>query len=139
MAILRPRSALWTRSPEDQTDSEIKRARRLMSYAEEFEDRWFWETDPDGNLTYLSKSVGEQIDLFGIKTVGAPIKDVFQIDQSEREHARTISFGLANRISWLSCKGAKRAKRELVVHVRQALVRRRWRLQRFRRIRNGLD
>lgn len=68
-----------------------------MDYAEEFEDRWFWETDTEGRLTYLSKSVSAQIELFGIKTVGEQLTNVFRLDQSEVEHARSLKFHIVSR------------------------------------------
>ncbi|WP_160682324.1 putative bifunctional diguanylate cyclase/phosphodiesterase [Parapontixanthobacter aurantiacus] len=68
-----------------------------MTYAEKFEDRWFWETDSEGRLTYLSESVSEQIEAFGIRTIGEPLANVFKLDQSEYEHARSLQFHLVSR------------------------------------------
>jgi len=67
-----------------------------MNYAEEFEDRWFWETDTEGRLTYLSRSVSEQVELFGVKTLGELITNVFRLDQSEFEHARSLKFHIVS-------------------------------------------
>lgn len=68
-----------------------------MTYAEQFEDRWFWETDADGRLTYLSKNVAEQVELFGLNTVGELITNVFRIDEKEHESARSLQFLVVSR------------------------------------------
>nr|WP_281376455.1 EAL domain-containing protein [Sphingomicrobium lutaoense] len=71
-----------------------------MSYAEEFEDRWFWETDAEGRLTYLSKNVAEQIEMFGIKTIGEPLASVFRLDQGDAQHSRSLNFHIVSRTSF---------------------------------------
>ena len=84
----------------DSAYGDIERAGRLVSYAEEFEDRWFWETDPDGRLSYLSSSVAQQIEAFGLPTIGAPLSRVFRIDQSEFEQSRSLQFHLTSRTAF---------------------------------------
>lgn len=92
----RTRSGLKTTESGEASSPEVERARRLMNYAEEFEDRWFWETDTEGRLTYLSRSVSEQVELFGVKTLGELITNVFRLDQSEFEHARSLKFHIVS-------------------------------------------
>lgn len=89
--------AFWTDKASASSRLEVDRASRLMAYAEKFEDRWFWETDADGRLTYLSESVAEQIEAFGIRALGEPLAQVFKLDQSEYEHARSLQFHLVSR------------------------------------------
>ena len=91
------------------SEPETERAQRLMAYAEEFEDRWFWETDPDGRLTYLSKNVREPIEMFGVQTIGAHISKVFKLDQGQVELARSLSFHLVSRTAFsdYSVRGLK--------------------------------
>lgn len=80
-----------------------------MSYAEEFEDRWFWETDAKGCLTYLSKNVAEQLELFGIQTLGEPLSAVFRLDEEEVDRARSLNFLLVSQSAFsdLQIRGVK--------------------------------
>ena len=71
-----------------------------MSYAEEFEDRWYWESDAEGHLTHLSASVSEQIEMFGLKTIGEPIANVFRLDQSDVELTRSLKFHIVSRTAF---------------------------------------
>ena len=100
MKALRTRSGFWSKKLSEATECEVDRAHRLMTYAEEFEDRWYWETDTEGRLTYLSANVSEQIEMFGIKTVGEPIANVFSLDQSEFELTRSLKFHIVSRTAF---------------------------------------
>ncbi len=73
------------------------RAIRLLRYAETHEARWFWETDAEGRLTYLTDSVAQTLEAFGIDAVGARLSDVFVFDQDDRERARSLNFHLVSR------------------------------------------
>ncbi len=80
-----------------------------MSYSEEFEDRWFWETDSDGRLTYLTKAVADQIEMFGTSTLGEPVEKIFQIDRTDAQHLRSLKFHIVSRTSFTEypVRGAK--------------------------------
>lgn len=97
MARLREHFAFINRPSSHRISGDPERSSRLIAYAEDFEDRWFWETGPDGRLTYLSSSVAEKIEAFGLETVGAPLRDVFRIDHSEGERSRSLQFHLMSR------------------------------------------
>ncbi|MBE9169872.1 EAL domain-containing protein [Pleurocapsales cyanobacterium LEGE 06147] len=100
MKINRTRLGFRANSSTEIPTGEIERAHRLMSYAEKFEDRWFWEADPDGCLTYLSKTVADQFDAFGINPIGNPIEKVFRVDESDVGHSRSFKFHIVSRTSF---------------------------------------
>ena len=100
MHVLRTRSGFWSKKLGDASDCEVDRAHRLMTYAEEFEDRWYWEADAEGRLTYLSASVSKQIEMFGVKTVGEPMANVFRLDQSDVELTRSLKFHIVSRTAF---------------------------------------
>ncbi len=83
--------------PADDLREAWERAERLLQYAEHHEARWFWETDATGRLTYLTPSVQETLESFGISTIGALLSDVFVFDQSDIERARSLTFHLVSR------------------------------------------
>ena len=100
MKPLRTRSGFWSKKLAEASDCEVDRAHRFMTYAEEFEDRWYWESDAEGNLTHLSASVSEQIEMFGVKTIGEPIANVFRLDQSDVELTRSLKFHIVSRTAF---------------------------------------
>lgn len=93
----------------DTSSREVERAHRLMSFAEEFEDRWFWETDASGRLTYLSRKVAYQVEMFGLKTIGEPLGCVFRLDHGDTQYSRSLSFHIVSRTSFndYSVRGVK--------------------------------
>ena len=98
-----------TSSPNTTSPVDVERVCRIMAYAEEFEDRWFWETDAEGNFTYLSQSVARELELFGLKTIGGKISDVFKIDQSAADVNRSLGFHIISRTAFAnySVRGAR--------------------------------
>lgn len=83
--------------PSDLTASDDDRKARLISYIEQNEERWFWETDENGSLVYLSKDLTEQIELFGVRALGSAITDVFQLSPMAGDSARSLKFQLISR------------------------------------------
>ena len=61
------------------SDSESERAMRFVSYTEQHESRWFWETDAEGRLTYLSPDVASNFEVLGIRPIGKPLSEVFVV------------------------------------------------------------
>lgn len=100
MRIRNTRFGLQTTPSNDTAVDTIERVQRLMTYAEEFEDRWFWETDAAGRLTYLSKSVSDQIEMFDIRTLGEPLTEVFKLDQDDTQPLRSLNFHLVTRTAF---------------------------------------
>jgi len=98
MARLRQRFALREsrQGSAHNADIEREREKRLVAYMEEHEARWFWETDADGCLTYLSSHVASKLEDFGVTTIGARLSDVFRLDESEAEQARSLAFHLVS-------------------------------------------
>jgi len=73
-------------------DQELARAKRLISFIEEHEAGWFWETDAEGRISYLSAKVAARLETFGIVTIGARLSDVFKLDADGAESARSLGF-----------------------------------------------
>ena len=76
------------------------RAIRLLRYAENHEARWFWETDSQGRLTYLTPSVAETLASFGIAALGAHLSEVFIFDPQDIERARSLAFHIVSRTAF---------------------------------------
>jgi diguanylate cyclase (GGDEF)-like protein len=90
-------------------DADLLRAQRLIDFTEQHGKGWFWETDTEGRITYLSEKVARSLETFGIVTIGASLADVFKLDGDGLERARTIGFHLISRTAFTgySVRGVK--------------------------------
>ncbi|MDC8754740.1 EAL domain-containing protein [Erythrobacter sp. sf7] len=100
MRSLRTRLGFRANVAGEGTACDVERAHRLISYSEKFEARWFWETDADGRLTYLSEAVSDQIETFGINPIGTPIEKIFRLDEVDAQHLRSLKFHIVSRTSF---------------------------------------
>jgi diguanylate cyclase (GGDEF)-like protein len=72
------------------------RALRLVSAFEKSAAGWFWETNAEGQLTYLSEEI-EQVLRLGVAARGCALMDIFKVDNHASGVARTLRFYLATR------------------------------------------
>ena len=98
-----------TSSPNPASPVDVDRVCRIMAYAEEFEDRWYWETDAEGYFTYLSRSVAQELEMFGLQTIGGKISELFKIDHSAADVNRSLGFHIISRTAFsnYSVRGAR--------------------------------
>ncbi|WP_294111968.1 EAL domain-containing protein [Sphingomonas sp.] len=79
---------------------EMRSGRLALSLVREFESQgtgWFWQTDRDGNLVYLSEKVAGAVAGSGESPLGKPLNAVFQMDSASPGTERTLSFHLSSR------------------------------------------
>ncbi|WP_256326070.1 bifunctional diguanylate cyclase/phosphodiesterase [Sphingomonas sp. NFR15] len=75
-------------------------AARLVREYEEQGTGWFWQTDREGRVTYLSTKVAAELDTADTPAIGAPIRTLFRVDTNATETERTIAFHLASRTAF---------------------------------------
>lgn len=80
---------------------ETKEALRLLQNYEETRQGWFWSTDKDGNLTYVTESVAQILDKKTIELIGTPFTQLFVDTQQSDENQRTLPFLLTKRSKFL--------------------------------------
>jgi diguanylate cyclase (GGDEF)-like protein len=80
--------------------SESVRARQLVRAVEDQGHGWFWQTDRNGCLAYLSSKVSAVFEAGGITALGTPLTDLFQLDTGSPDTERTLSFHLTSRTSF---------------------------------------
>ncbi|WP_230481143.1 putative bifunctional diguanylate cyclase/phosphodiesterase [Sphingomonas sp. Leaf21] len=73
---------------------------KMIAEFEEHGTGWFWETDRQGRLTYLSRKVADDLAASGIASAGRLLTDLFQMDSSAPGSERTLSFHMASRTSF---------------------------------------
>ena len=74
-----------------------ERHARLIKNFEKSGAGWFWETDQDGNLTYLSDKVAAILEADGVRTIGHRLTEVFKPDTTAGEMSRALGFHLSAR------------------------------------------
>ena len=74
--------------------------RLLLENYEDSRQGWFWTTDRDGRLTYLTDSVVTLLSSGSIHLAGASFTDLFQSSNEETKASRTLAFQLAKRLSF---------------------------------------
>jgi diguanylate cyclase (GGDEF)-like protein len=79
---------------------ESARAQRLIRGFEDLGSGWFWETDRDGRLQYLSPSALRQIDPQDRGLIGLSITDIFQVTGASEVGERTLGFHFKTRTSF---------------------------------------
>ncbi|MFM2371550.1 MAG: hypothetical protein RIS85_1272 [Pseudomonadota bacterium] len=76
------------------------RAQEILADYEETGQGWFWETDRRGHLTYLSKTVAENLGRHAEGLLGRPFTELFNLAAQSGEGERTLTFHLSARSSF---------------------------------------
>ena len=58
---------------------------------------WFWQTDREGRLTYLSGKVAAAVTEGGATAIGMPLTEIFQMDTTAPGTERTLGFHMSSR------------------------------------------
>jgi diguanylate cyclase (GGDEF)-like protein len=74
-------------------------AARLVEEFEAHGTGWFWQTDRQGRLTYISAKVAREIATGGSDAIGRPLTSVFQMDGAAATE-RTLGFHLTSRTAF---------------------------------------
>ena len=72
-------------------------AARLVREFETNGTGWFWQTDRDGCLTYLSQKVADAVTEPDLPPIGRQLTAVFQMDGSSPGTERTLGFHMSSR------------------------------------------
>ncbi|MFD1787698.1 putative bifunctional diguanylate cyclase/phosphodiesterase [Sphingomonas floccifaciens] len=89
-------------APEDIGEDDALGGVRALQLVDAFEEQgsgWFWQTDREGRITYLSRKVAERVSARN-GAAGAALTSLFQIDSDSPETERTLGFHLSSRTSF---------------------------------------
>jgi len=75
-------------------------AARLVGEFEDHGTGWFWQTDRQGHLSYLSDKVVRELTRLGIEPIGAQLTEIFRVDSQSRDTERTLTFHFSSRTSF---------------------------------------
>ena len=83
------------------SDDDVRKGQLALRLVREFEEQgsgWFWQTDREGRVTYLSDKVAHQV--AAGTAAGVPLIALFQIDSDSPDTERTLGFHLSSRTSF---------------------------------------
>ena len=88
--------------PSEQLRRRLERAQgqmasQLVAEFEAHSNGWFWQTDAEGRITYLTAKVATELDAPGTPAIGARLTTLFRMDSVSPETERTLAFHLASR------------------------------------------
>ncbi|WP_156347594.1 EAL domain-containing protein [Sphingomonas sp. Leaf9] len=88
---------------DDSVRAPSDRTLRLIREAEDHSPNWFWQTDRNGRIAYLSDKIVAVFAAAGIDPVGRPLIDVLRIagdELAQGDAERTIAFHLSARTAF---------------------------------------
>ncbi len=88
---------------DDSARAPADRPLRLIREAENHSPHWFWQTDRNGRIAYLSDKIVAVFAVAGIDPIGAPLVDILRIagdDSGDGDAERTIAFHLSARTAF---------------------------------------
>ncbi|MEG3177444.1 EAL domain-containing protein [Sphingomonas sp. RB3P16] len=109
--LSRPRRAPVAGAVSESSD---RLARLLVDEYEAHSNGWFWRTDAEGHVSYLSAKVADELDAPETPALGQPLRALFRMDSVSSESERTLGFHLAARTAFsnYTVRPASRAKLE---------------------------
>ena len=80
-----------------------QQARKAQSFVDEFESSgrgWFWETNGEGTLSYVSQQLADDFQCMPLELLGKPFTDLLSVDNQTAmgaEESKTLGFHLSAR------------------------------------------
>jgi PAS domain-containing protein len=100
LCVSRSRHLLFTARQHLAVEWQAEKARRFVADFEASGRGWFWETNADGALTYVSDPLAAHLGLAAADLIGRRFEDVLLLDCAEEEEGdsrRTLGFHLSAR------------------------------------------
>jgi len=72
----------------------------LLQNYEESRQGWFWSTDADGNLTYITDAISRVLDAKSVDLIGKPLISLFLKSADSEAGARTLPFILTKKMKF---------------------------------------
>ena len=99
LSLFSARDAILSSNRRLATEWQAEKARRFVSEFEQSGRGWFWETNADGALTYVSDQLAEDFTRPAQDLLGSQFADLLRVEQNENGEAAepTLGFHLAAR------------------------------------------
>ena len=96
LSLFRAREQIAGAAARLAIEEEARKARRFVEDFESSGRGWFWETNADGALTYVSPELARQLGKAADTVLGGRLADILRLDSGGGE-ARSLDFHLAAR------------------------------------------
>jgi diguanylate cyclase (GGDEF)-like protein/PAS domain S-box-containing protein len=102
-------------SAQDEARPQSSRAEALIQEFEASEKGWFWESDRDGKLTYISDSVARAVGREGADLLERPFTDLISTETSDGSATseRTLGFYLSSHVAFQDLIVRAKTKNEI--------------------------
>ena len=92
-----------------------RRARRLVAGFEESGCGWFWETNADGRLTYLSEPLAQALERDRAALIGGRFEELLLVEESSEDGTErpTLGFHLSSRFPFSNALVSPNGRKEL--------------------------
>ena len=98
LGISRSRQILFSARQRLSLEWQAEKARRFVADFEASGRGWFWETNADGALTYVSEPLAAHLGLAAAELIGRRFDDVLLLDSGDGDDSRrTLGFHLSAR------------------------------------------
>jgi diguanylate cyclase (GGDEF)-like protein len=98
VGVSRSRQLLFAARQRLSLEWQAEKARRFVADFEASGRGWFWETNADGALTYLSEALAAHLGLAASELLGRRFEEVLLLDSDEGDDSRrTLGFHLSAR------------------------------------------
>jgi diguanylate cyclase (GGDEF)-like protein/PAS domain S-box-containing protein len=98
LGVSRSRQLLFAARQRLALEWQAEKARRFVADFEASGRGWFWETNADGALTYVSEPLAAHIGLTAAELIGRRFEDVLLLDSGDGDDSRrTLGFHLSAR------------------------------------------
>jgi len=98
LGLSRSRQTLFTARQRLALEWQAEKARRFVADFEASGRGWFWETNADGALTYVSEPLAAHLGLAAAELIGRRFEDVLLLDSADGDDSRrTLGFHLSAR------------------------------------------
>ncbi|HEX8379920.1 MAG TPA: EAL domain-containing protein [Allosphingosinicella sp.] len=114
LGISRARQLLTSARQRLALEWQAEKARRFVADFEASGRGWFWETNADGALTYVSEPLAAHLGLAAAELIGRRFEDVLLLDCAEEDESRrTLGFHLSARFPFADVEVRAPAAQEI--------------------------
>jgi diguanylate cyclase (GGDEF)-like protein len=96
-SIVGARSAIDTERKRKRLDDEARKTKRFVDEFENSGHGWFWETNAEATLSYVSQQLADDFECQPTDLLGRQFTDLMSVDSNEQEERKTLGFHLSAR------------------------------------------
>ena len=96
-SVIGAQTAIATERRRQRLDDEARKATRFVDEFENSGHGWFWETNAEGTLSYVSQQLADDFECEPADLLGRQFTSLMSVDNNEQEERKTLGFHLSAR------------------------------------------